>query len=147
MFSFNDNSIYEENKSGTKHPFVPSSRCPSRAFYMRTSFSLALTIIQFMRRTRVERSITLSPPPVAQRVLSTCAHHSPWSLVCSKSSNWVAPEIEPTIGWLCVLRSLPWRLGSQTVEQSTTLSVSRSSSNRQREPSRSTPKYLASSRR
>jgi hypothetical protein len=40
MFSFNDNSDYKETVGGTKHPFVPSSRSPSRAFYMRAASSV-----------------------------------------------------------------------------------------------------------
>jgi hypothetical protein len=35
-----DNSDYKETEGGTEHPFVPSSRSPSRAFYMRTAFSV-----------------------------------------------------------------------------------------------------------
>jgi len=35
-----DNSDYKEIESRTKHPFVPSSRSPSRAFYMRAAFSV-----------------------------------------------------------------------------------------------------------
>jgi hypothetical protein len=46
MFSFNDNSDYEGYKSGTKHPFVPSSRSPSRVFYMRTAFSMSAGMIE-----------------------------------------------------------------------------------------------------
>jgi hypothetical protein len=46
MFSFNDNSVYRENKSGTKHPFVPSSRSPSRVFYTRTAFSVDAGMIE-----------------------------------------------------------------------------------------------------
>jgi len=36
-----------------------------------------------------------------------------------QADNRVAPEIEPVIGWLCAPQSLPWWLGSQTVERST----------------------------
>jgi hypothetical protein len=55
----------------------------------------------------------------------------------------VAPEIEPAIGWLCVLRSLPWRSGSQTVERSTTRTVSWLASNRQSVPCSIDPKISA----
>jgi hypothetical protein len=60
---------------------------------------------------------------------------------------WVAPKLEPATHWLCALRSLPRRPGSQTVERSTTRTVSRLSLDCQRKPHRSTPKYLSSSRR
>ncbi len=40
MFSVNDNSDYKGYKSGTKLPFVPSSRSPSRVSYMYTTFSM-----------------------------------------------------------------------------------------------------------
>ena len=52
----------------------------------------SFTIIKIISRQRVERSIASSPPPVAHRVLSTCARHSP--LISGMF------EVEPTIEWL-----------------------------------------------
>jgi len=46
MFSFNDNSDYKGNESGTKLPFVPSSRNPSRISYIRTAFSVSAGMIK-----------------------------------------------------------------------------------------------------
>ena len=46
MFSFNDNSDYKRYKSGTKLPFVPSSRSPSRVSYMHTMFSVSAGMIE-----------------------------------------------------------------------------------------------------
>ena len=46
MFSFNDNSDYKGYESGTKLPFVPSSRCPSRVSYIRTAFSVSAGMIK-----------------------------------------------------------------------------------------------------
>ena len=46
LFSFNNNSDYKENESGTKHPFPPSSCSPSRAFFMRTAFSVIAGMIK-----------------------------------------------------------------------------------------------------
>ena len=37
---------YKVNKSGTKHPFVPSSRSPSRVFYTHTAFSVDAGMIE-----------------------------------------------------------------------------------------------------
>jgi hypothetical protein len=45
-----------------------------------------------MSQKRVEQSIPLSPPPVAHRVLSTCARHS--AMIAGMF------EVEPTIEWL-----------------------------------------------
>ena len=69
MFSFNNNSDYEENKSGTKHPFVPSSRCPSRAFYMRASFSVIASMF------KVEPTIEWLPRLSPQLVGSAFSDH------------------------------------------------------------------------
>jgi hypothetical protein len=46
MFSFNDNSDYKGYKSGTKLPFVPSSRSRLRVSYMRTVFSVSAGMIK-----------------------------------------------------------------------------------------------------
>ena len=55
-----------------------------------------------MSRQRVGQSIPSSPPPVAHRVLSTCARHSP--LISGMF------EVEPTIEWLSKLS--PQLIGS-----------------------------------
>ena len=45
MFSFNNNSDYKGHKSGTKHPFVLSSRSPSCVSYMQAAFSVSAVMI------------------------------------------------------------------------------------------------------
>ena len=54
-----DNSDYKEIESGTKHPFVPSSRSPSHAFYMRPAFSVIAGM--FGIKPTIEWLPTLSP--------------------------------------------------------------------------------------
>jgi len=69
MFSFNDNSDYKENKGGTKHPFVPSSRSPSRVFYTHTAFSVDAGMI------KVKPTIVWLPRLSLQMVGSAPSNH------------------------------------------------------------------------
>jgi hypothetical protein len=46
MYSFKDNSDYKGYKSGTKLPFIPSCRSPSRVSYMHTAFSVSAGMIE-----------------------------------------------------------------------------------------------------
>jgi hypothetical protein len=69
MFSFNNNSDYEENESGTKHPFIPFSRSPSRAFYMRAAFSVITGMFE------VEPAIEWLPRLCPQLVGSASSDH------------------------------------------------------------------------
>ncbi len=69
MFSFNDNSDYEENKSGTKHPFAPFSCSPSRAVYMHATISVVPGMIE------VEPTIGWLPNLSPQSIGSALSDH------------------------------------------------------------------------
>ena len=64
-----DNPDYKENKSGTKHPFVPSSCSPSRDFYTHTAFSVDAGMI------KVKPTIVWLPRLSPQMVGSAPSNH------------------------------------------------------------------------